>query len=379
MTVEIYEPKDFREISVVGLNAYLASQGWERQETWQDRIVVWTNERNEHRREVLTPVAEHTRAYLTRITETLAELAAFEERSQFDVYRDVIATRADVVRFRSANGFESREWSLPDGVDLLSTSRDLMAAAARSAENPGQPVYRYRPSGAVNDYLRDVRPVFGTQKWHDFAIHSPVPADYGIRGDLGDDYAPPFSRKVMLALYRGLSEARGASDKVLGGAEIPKTFGSATERGLNANLCEALAGLTERAHGVSVGLTWASVRPKETTFEEFAFGVSSIDIFRESAKWFRGVNPFFNAHVEGEVVILRREEDRLFDGQAVVVSELDSKPVSLYVQFAEPDHETVTRAFHEGIPISLNGDIHREGRKYRLKSLTDVRLVEPGS
>ena len=374
MTVEIDDPKAFREISIVGLNAYLASRGWERQETWQNRIVVWSNAYNEQLGEVLTPLSEHSRAYAMRIAEVLAELAVYEARPQFDVYRDIIAARADVVRFRSADEHVSRDWSLPDGVELLSKSRDLITAAARSAENPGQPVYRWRASGEVTDYLRDVRPVFGARYWHDFALHSPVPADYGIQVDLGDNYNPPFSRSVMLALYNALSEARGATHQVLGGTEITDTFKSASERGLNANMCEALASLTERTQGVSVGLTWASVRPKEAGVGEFNFGESSVDIFRDGAKWLRSVSPFLNAHVVGEVVMLEREEEKPFDGRAVVICELDDKPVSLWVQFGTEDHEKVRKAFDDGIPIRLNGDIRREGRRHQLDSPTNVSL-----
>ena len=140
MTLEINDTTEFRNVSVVGLNAYLKSHGWERREVWRNRVVVWYYENNEQTVEVLTPLAEHSRAYATRIAEVLDELAEIEERPQFDVYRDVVAARADVVRFRSADSLESREWSLPDGVELLGRSRDLIAAAARSAENPGQPV-----------------------------------------------------------------------------------------------------------------------------------------------------------------------------------------------------------------------------------------------
>ena len=196
-----------------------------------------------------------------------------------------------------------------------------------------------------------------------------------FKSDLGDDYSAPFSRMVMVALHNGLSEARNATDRVLGGADIPDTFESAADRGLNANLCDAIAGLAERGHGISMGLTWASVRPKETVVQEFAFGDSSVDIFRDSAKWLRSVSPFYNAHVEGEVVLLEREADHPFDREAVVVSELDDKPISLYVQFDRQDHDTVTRAFHEQKSIGLNGDIHRDGRRYKLKSPTNVRLV----
>lgn len=375
MNLEINDREAFQKVSVAGLNAYLESQGWIREETWQDRIVIWSRERAERRNELLTPLREHSSTYSIRIGEVVSELAEVEERPQFDIYQDLIAARADVVRFRSLNGTGSREWSLHDSAALLTTSRDLLAAAARFADNPGQPVYRWRASGEVANYLSNVRPVFGLRFWHDFALHSPVAAGYGSQGDLGDDFAPPFGRQAMLALHRGLSEARGAQDQVLSGADIEETFEAAVEHGLNANLCDALAGLVERVHGVSVGLTWASVRPKDVSWEGFNFGESSIDVFREGAEWLRHVSPFLNANVVGEVVILEREENRPFDGQTVVIYELDNKAISLYVQFGKGDHDKVKRAFENGIPVSLYGDIHLQGRKYELRSPRNVSLL----
>ena len=81
----------------------------------------------------------------------------------------------------------------------------------------------------------------------------------------------------------------------------------------------------------------------------------------------------------GEVVILARETDEPFDGQAVLAYELDGKPVSLHVQFPEESRDTVIRSFRDGIPMSLAGDIYREGRRYVLRFPRNVNLAQPGA
>jgi len=172
----------------------------------------------------------------------------------------------------------------------------------------------------------------------------------------------------MLALSNGLSSASNVAAQVLSGADLSEDFEAAVSQGVNANLCDALAGLIERNQGVSLGLTWARARlPGEAAPQEFDFGVSSSEVLRGGAEWLRRSNPYLNAHVVGDVVILARDEQAPFDGQAVVAYELDGRPVSLHVRFEQADHETVLGAFTDGAPISLVGDIHRDGRRYCLR------------
>ncbi len=375
MNVEIHDRGAFSRITLAGLSAYLQARGWQRLDNWQGRMIVWSCDRGEEYAELLIPIREHSSGYALRIGEAISELATWEGRSSFQVFQDLLAARADVVRFRSLNGFGGPDRSLVDGAALLDMSRDLLAAAARGADRPGEPVYRWRPSGVVTGYLREVRAVFGVDGWNDFALHSPVPADFGFQVDLGDDYSPPFSRQAMLALHQGLSQASMVRDEVMAGSDVTEMFGEAVNHGLNANLCEALAGLAERSHGVSVGLAWASVRPRGASVEDFSFSESSADVLRGGAEWLRRTSPYLNAHIVGEVVILARESDEPFDGQAVVAYELDGKPVSLHVQFPEEHRETVIRSFRNGTPVSLTGDIHREGRRYVLKSPRSVHLA----
>ena len=379
MNIEIHDRETFGRVTLAGLSAYLEARGWERRDNWRGRMIVWGCDRGEEYAELLTPIREHSSAYAVRIGEAISELATWEGRSSVEVFQDLLAARADVIRFRSLNGSGGTDRSLVDGAALLDMSRDLLGAAARGADRPGEAVYRWRPSGVVTGYLREVRAVFGVRGWDDFALHSPVPADYGFQADLGDDYSPPFSRQAMLALHQGLSQASLVRDEVMAGSDVTEMFGAAVNRGLNANLCEALAGLVERSHGVSVGLAWASVRPRDVSVEDFSFSESSADVLRGGAEWLRRTSPYLDAHIVGEVVILARETDEPFDGQAVLAYELDGKPVSLHVQFPEESRDTVIRSFRDGIPVSLAGDIYREGRRYVLRSPRNVNLAQPGA
>ena len=161
MDVQVRDGSALRRVSPAALNAYLDSTGWVRRETWQNRISVWSRTDYETTTEILVPLREQSDAYAVRISEAIAILAEIEECSQLDVYYNLIGSGADVIRIRSLNGIDRADLSINESVDLLSRARDLVLAAARAAERPGQPVYRGRTSSAVQDYVQGVRPMPG--------------------------------------------------------------------------------------------------------------------------------------------------------------------------------------------------------------------------
>ena len=377
MQVQIRDSAAFRRISPAMLRAYLETKEWIRQEIWRDSIAVWAWEHNGEVQEILVPLQEWSRRYAVRISEVVETLSEVEQRSQLDVFYDLIGAGADVIRLQSLNGYGESSLSLDDSANLLDYSRNLLAASARAAERPGLPVYRGGVSGEVTGYLREVYPLPGYGTGYECTLHSRIPAGYGVQADLGDSVRAPFARRATIALNDGLREAGKVAEAVLGGEEIA-SFEKSVSQGVSANFLDALADLSRQGHGISVSLAWAPVRPSDisdASDREFAFPESSADVFVERAEWLRQTSPFRDAHVTGEVVRLNREPKEEFDGQAAVLYELDGRSVALEIRFDAADHEEVIRAFREGIRIRVDGDIHREGKQYSLRDPRNFAIV----
>lgn len=366
MDVQIKDAAALGRVSPAMLRAYLEARGWALGETWRNRVMVWTKSGSPEVKDLLAPLREQSAVYAVRIGEAVALLAELEERSQLDVYYDLMGAGADTIRLRTRNGVGQEGWNLNDSADFLALARDLLIASARYAERPGQAVYRGRASGTVTDYVRAVRALPGYAAGNELTLHSPVPAGYGVRGDLGDGVKPPFPRQTTLALHNGLREADRTALAVIGGAQIAPTFESVASEGVSANLCDAIATLAQRGHGIGISVHWADARPTRLAADEFNFSESAAEIFGDAAKYLRLNSPFLDAHITGEIVRLYREQQDEFEGQAVVMCELDRRPVALEVQFDSADREKVLGAFRDGVEISLDGDIHRIGNKYKM-------------
>ena len=206
-------------------------------------------------------------------------------------------------------------------------------------------------------------------------MHSRVPPDYGEQADMGDPFRQPFARTAALALDRGLREVGNTVQEVLGGDAEISSFVLAAQRGVSANMCDAVAELVGDQHGIEISLLWAAIRPSEASDEHFAFTESSADVLSDGAKWLRRNSPFLDAHVTGEVVRLDRESQEEFDGRAGVLYELDGRPVVLSVQFDLGDRDNVIKAFRDNIKINLDGDVYLRGNRYVLENPRNFLLA----
>ena len=375
MDVQIRDAEALRRVSPTMLRAYLEARDWVQRETWRDRIVVWVGTAGERVMEILMPLREQSDTYGVRIAEAVEVLTVMEERSQIEVYYDLLGEAADVIRLRPLNGVGQSGWTLGESVDFLTRARDLLNAAARAAERPGQPVYRGRASGEVAEYVRGVRPLPGYEAGPELILHSQVRAGHGEQLDLGDPLRAPFPRRATIALNAGLREARMTADAVLAGKKIEDVFEETPSPAASANLYDAVAALARRGHGISVSLAWAGVRPAVAPNGDFPFPESAAEVFVEGAEILRRNSPFIDAHVTGEIVRLDRQSREEFDGRSVVLYELDGRPIPLHVQFSLADREEVVRAFRDGIEISVNGDIQREGRRHVLGNPRDFVVI----
>ena len=377
MDVQIRDAAALRRVSPDRLRAYLQAHDWVQEDVWRDRIMVWSSTWGEQVNEILIPLREQSDAYAVRISEAVALLAEIEERSQLGVYYDLVGAGADVIRLRPLNGVGQSGWTLGDSVEFLTRARDLVTAAARSAEHPGQAVYRGRASGQVTDYVRSVRPLPGYEAGPELTLHSDVPTGYGVQEDMGDAFRAPFPRQATIALNNGLREADRTATAVIGGKDIVDVFEAVPSQGVSANFCDAVADLARQGHGIGVSLSWAAVRPADAHHGEFQFAESTADVFTQGAQLLRQNSPFTDAHVVGEIVGLDRQRREEFDGHSVVVCELDDRPVALQVQFQSTDYDEVWRAFRDGIQISIDGDIYREGRRYTLRNPRNFAVASP--
>ena len=373
MQVQIRDRTALSSLSVVSLRSYLISREWKNQGSWGERpATIFAKEHGGRWWEVRLPTRDTVADYAENMAESVSVLAQIEGRSQLEVFYDLAASGADVIRVRAADGTVGGPLSLRRSASLLNDAYNMLAASARAAERP-KAAYRGKMSSDVADYLDNVHPVPSDYRDYSMTLHSPVPMGFGRQGDFGDGFLAPFSRMVTTKLAQGLEHTTTAVERAVADDTL-EPFRQAVDHGVSANLCDSVAALARQSQGIEIDLIWADVRPSEASDSHFQFSPASADILVEAARSFRRDEPWLDESVVAQVVKLERDL-REFDGRATILYVWDGHPTRIQVTFEESFYNTVIEAFQKREPIKVDGDIYRAGSGYQLRNPRNLALL----
>ena len=292
MIVQIRDGAALSSIPVSSLRSYLDSRGWDDTGKWGKRpIAVFAKERGGRTWEILVPYIESIGGYASNMADALAVLADVEDRSQLDVFQDLMGAGADVIRARSLNGPRDKPLSLRRMSELYRDAYAMVESAARAAAtDKPQANYRGPLKEDVRDYLDSVHPLPDYRGGGgSLALRSPVPKRFETREGLGCDSGAPFPRRAALKLAQALASARAAMDEAVA-SDDPAPFREAVAHGVSSNLCESVANLARNCGGIEIGLSWALDRPAPPSAAAnplFAFSEHSADMLSEAARALR--------------------------------------------------------------------------------------------
>ena len=372
MIVQIRDRHALSSISIISLRAYLNARGWTDAGIWGERpITVFAKEHGGRTWEILVPHRDNIGGYAENMAESVAVLAAVEERSELEVYYDLKGAGSDVIRVNSSNGLANEPLSLEQSATMLSTAYKMLAASARAVERP-QAAYRGKASANVKSYLENVQPLPIGQGYA-LTLHSPVSPEIGGQTDMGDQVIVPFSRQ---ATYK-LAEALGHTETAIGEAVAQDTlepFRLSIDKGISANLCASVSELAKRGHGISIDVEWAPIRAANIPDSHHRFSVDSAEILQLASKSFNRNEPSIDEEIEAQIVLLAREPDE-FDGKATLVSVWDDRTTRMNVEFDQSVYDLVINAFRDHSTISLLGDLHPLGKGYELRNPRNLLVV----
>ncbi len=373
MLVQIRDHAALSSLSMINLNSYLNSRDWIKEGSWGSRpAVIYTKEHGGRTWEVLAPTRDNVADYAERMADAVAVLAIVEDRSQLEVFYDIVSAGADMIRMNAANGKSYEPLSLLQSASMLKDAYDMVAAGARAAWKP-QATYRGKMSQEVADYLEKVRPLPDYQEGYGLTLHSPIRAEFDRQQDMGDDFYSPFPRRATKKLAEALRYTEAAIEKTVADNTLD-AFKEAVPHGVSANLCASVAALTKSGGGINIDLIWADVRPSGISDVHFPFSLGNAEILIEAAQFFRRNEPSLDERIEAQVVRLEREPKE-FDGRATIVSTWDGQTKRMSVEFDKSVYDLVINAFRDHAYISLQGDIHPAGRGYELRNPRDLSVL----
>ena len=300
---------------------------------------------------------------------------------EFSLYRDLVTADRDVIRMRAADSDDGTV-SMNEGVDFVRGASDVVLAAACSYHNP-QPLYRARANREARDYLRQMR--LGQTEQGSFVVTllSPVvPPPMQLALDLGPEELPDgdvVERRITRHLSSALRAARKAIEGTVGGES--DAFAEVVEKGVSANLCEALDTMIMPFTTMDVSFVWARTRPMSRTREVIHFSNDDAPILREAARAFRQLGPRHDERLVGFVNILNRTEDQE-EGKIRLQTEIDGKLQSVNAVLIQSEYARAITAHAEQATVIAEGDLERVGQRWNLRNArirTIIKDEQPSS
>ena len=365
MEATIRDQKALLAISPAALSAYARSAGWTRTERYREHSDVYVGEALP---EIVLPRTDRLGDYASVVSTLIGIFAEVANLDELALYRDLVTTDRDVIRVRAAES-EDGSVNASAGVSLMRGAHDMLLAAACSLRKP-QPLYRAGANREASDYLKRVR--LGQTEQGSFAITllSPVVSP-PMRQEFDEPADEPIERLATIRLADALTAAREATERVVSGDD-GGAFRESIERGVSANMCEALAEVIEPFQMLDISLIWARTRPIEPARKVIRFAEADASILREAARSFRDREPRPDEKLFGRIRELKRDEGETSGTVTLLTSIEEGQTRSVKAFLKQSDYEQAISAHKDRIPVVMEGDLERRGRSW---SLFNSRIV----
>lgn len=374
---DVIEREEIASITALNLSAYLQKTGWEYQGIRGRNAHIYILTTGERKNTVAVPAFELLDDHAERIADAMEVISRAESRPPHTVFQDLAKADNDSVRIASTNGAGRTPLTMSGSADLLDAAYDLMSYSARAAEvakaRNFKAAFRGNVSAQVSSFLNGLTFYPDFLRGYRLTMYSPVSVELERseeRAEVNDE--TPFSRETTQTLAQALDETSRALSKAVR-EQTTDHFRQTTQKGVSANLCDALSRLARGGKGVSIEINWSLLRGSASPPRSVAITHQHADILRSAADTLRTSDPSLEELVFSHVFRLERLPEE-FDGKATLLALRDGRTVRMSTEFDKVDYQTVIEAFTSQRSLSLIGDVHQTSGRLELRNPHDLVL-----
>ncbi len=388
------------ELDPTDIAAYLATSGWQLEQTYGPAAEVWREGDSQTR--VLLPRDPTYLDFRSRLNDALRLLAALHEFTPQQLAVSVLQTRADVLYVRAEQTDLDGSIPLKQADALVGGSLHMLEAAALATVRPQASYASRRPRRVTEFVNNDLRmghtqrgsfiitiltrlgeeteaqvngPADVIENSKDEGAASRSPATTPASEATGDSPAeelsrtvriPAFQRRVMTTLSTGLeAAARTAGDPNM------VALAGGVDRGASSNLYAALDEMSkfEGLGSLDLSFAWAPAVPQTSDVEStIIFTHDELPRFGTARDRLRERPAIVRDSVTGQVVRLERGADAEEGVVTIagVVGEGKTRNVRIGLQGAT--YRQAVRAHDRRSPVTCSGDIERIGTTYWMRN-----------
>lgn len=374
MRADITDRKALSALSPTAVTSYLRARGWGAVQS-DTAFAVFERLEGEEMVGLDVPLRQYAGDYERRLAELIQNLELIERRSQLDIYRDILHANQDVVRL-SVDVPDPGRMGLEEASTLFSATRDLVLAAACSTHTRRAYFPNRKPLRAM-EYIRKVRLAAPEAGSFVVVLESPVAPALSTVLPASEPASEPFERAVVVMLATAGAQVRQSIGETTATGSLDR-FADAVQAGVSANYCDALVRLLEEDDGRAVVLTfaWAASRPIQGTApSRLAFSRTDAEILRAAARYLKERAPITGFELSGAVTRLQSAAPTA-GGEVTIAGLVDGGIRQVVVSLTGDDYQRAVQAHHQELEVSVEGELVREGRSYRLGNPRMFAIVE---
>ena len=374
---DVIEQQEIASITALNLSAYLRKTGWEYQGKRGRYAHLYTLMTEERKNTIAVPAFEPLDDHAERIADAIEIICRAENRPPSVVFQDLAKADNDSVRIASTNGAGHAPLTISNSADLLEAAHDLMSYSARAAEDARsrnfRSAFRGGASAQVSSFLSSLAFSPDFLRGYRLTIYSPVSVGFD-ESNAQTEYTDetPFARETTQTLAQALSATSEALSIAVEN-QSSGHFRDAVEKGVTANMCDALSRLAKGGEGVSIDINWSLLRVSRILPQSVAITYQHADILKSAADTLRTAAPSDGELLFTYVIQLARGPLD-FDGKATLLALRDGRNVKMSADFNQDDYATVIDAFESQTPLSLIGDVHRISGRLEIRNPNSLRL-----
>jgi hypothetical protein len=330
----------------------------------------------------LDPTRGDYNELLADVVRTLDRLAISNLGSAQDVM-SVLLAPGDEVRFTKA--MPTRRGAVPwnRGEEVFTAAKATMVAAAKSRMSR-RAFYGNTHGTFAKRFLDQV--LMGQTDVGSFVVTAFTPPEL----QLPESPLSPATPNANVAVYTGrdvtqmlaesLQAARAAAS-TYHRDQRPQIFEEAVPSGVSRELVEALAMLALESDGAEVRIEWAPSPQMALIQEEtptpivVEFSASDAVAFQRASPYLSSLEPTVYVRIIGWVSVVSRPAPKQAGVVRVrVVAGSDARTVQ--VRLSEEQFEVAARAVSSEQGIAVSGRQERDGARYWLYDVTDIRVLD---
>jgi hypothetical protein len=365
---------DVADIDPADAEQYLRARGWELVHggDWASR---WRLASLAGRRTLVVPISREPDDFLDVFRTFVLRLAEVEARDPSEVVIDLRNVVRDILRLRIVTPRAARgEVPLAYGAILFAAARDLVSSAARTAATGSRAVYPGRPPVRVTQLLNDVS--LGQTAKGSYVVTLLSPAERQMSLEFGEAGGPAheaFERTTVRRLLAATAVARDAANRE--GVLDEDALDEEIELGLSANLCEALARMSDDEVPATVHLqvTWAAVQGIPDAPDEVTLSPGELARLRTIGAALRRLSPRDDFVLRGWVESLKFDGLGEKSGQVTLKADIEGRQRSVRVELEDEAFLLAKRLAGEGF-LTARGTLEKAGRYWVLTDPRDITV-----